>query len=540
MGTWEWNIQTNETFWSEQLEPIHGLPPGGFDGTFDGFLKAVHPDDREHVTSAIQAAVEGADNYEIEFRVIYPDGSIHWVGGRGKVFRDDQGRPEVMIGIGMDITQEKQLLEAERTAREQAERAGKRLEFLAQASELVAGSLNYRKTLERITRLAVPNLADWCGIDMIRADGTSEWVSGVHVDPNKDDLIRVLRTKYPIDLTTESMREIIETQRGQLYPEIPDELLRETTKDEEHYRLISEIGIVSAMVVPLTARDRVIGLLSLLTSEESGRVYTDADLSLAMEIARRCAIAVENARLYEERSYIARTLQRALLPPELPVVPGLDIATRFLPAGEGNDVGGDFYDLFQTAGGRWGVAIGDVCGKGAGAATLTGLARHTIRAAALRDPEPTAVVEVLNQAVLRQSKDTEFVTAAYGDLVVAKGSAEIRLTLAGHPEPVLLRADGTTELAGNQGVLLGVLDSLDAEATAVTLRSGDSLILYTDGVIEAQKDGEVLGRKRLAEAVKGLQERSAADIADAVEQIATGFGEAPRDDIALLVLKVTG
>lgn len=536
MGTWEWNISTGDLAWSEQLGPIHGLAEDESVDTFEEFLTLVHPDDRDLLVSSIEKAVEDRSDCTVEFRVPFPDGTDHWVAGRGRVFTDDHDDPTTMIGVGMDITDQKRLLESEQAARAAAEAAGERLSFLADATKVVSMSLNYRETLERITRLTVPRLADWCGIDMITSDGTSEWVAGIHIDPTKDELIRTLRSNYPTDMESDAMKELLSTGEGQLYPEITDEMIEEGAKDERHAAMLKDLGLTSVLFVPLSAREKVIGILSLASSTPEHN-FDHIDLELASELARRCAIAVENSRLYEERSYIARILQRSLLPADLPTIQGVALATSYRPAGEGNEVGGDFYDVFETGSGSWALAIGDVCGKGARAAALTGLARHTIRAAALPSARPDAVLPVVNQAILRESKEEEFVTMAYGCLEMTDGGCVIWLSRAGHPAPMVIRSDGRVEKVGTVGDLLGAFDDVEVRIDAVRMTQGDAMLLYTDGVIEARDENEIFGDARLIEVLKGCVGLDPKSIIEKVEGAVLDFGGEPRDDIALLALR---
>ena len=172
----------------------------------------------------------------------------------------------------------------------------------------------------------------------------------------------------------------------------------------------------------------------------SGRRFDEQDLELGEELARRCATAIDNARLYGERAYIARTLQESLLPAELPEIPGLETAARFRATGEGNEVGGDFYDLFESGGRGWTVVIGDVCGKGPDAAAVTALARYTLRAAAMRERLPSRSLALLNEALLRQRGDRRFCTVAYAYLETLDSGARVGFASGGHPLPLVLRA----------------------------------------------------------------------------------------------------
>ena len=538
MGTWEWDISSGELIWSSGLGPILGLGEGESPAGFDGFMALVHPDDRDAVMASIQTAIDERGDASTEFRVPWSDGTDHWVMGRGSVLTDAGNNPTSMIGFALDITEEKQVLVNERSARAKAEEASERLAFLAEATRMVSLSLSYKETLERITTLAVPRLADWCGVDLIRSDGTSEWVAGVHVDPAKDDLIRSLRANYPTDMESDAMKALLSTGEGMLYPEVTDEMIELGAKDERHARMLRALGLTSILVVPMSARGRIIGLLTLASSSPD-RHFDEQDLEFAGEIGRRCAIAVENSRLYEERAHIAKILQQALLPAALPNIDGISMATTYLPAGEGNEVGGDFYDVFGTASESWGLVIGDVCGKGARAAVLTGLARHTIRAAALNSPRPDDVVPIVNAAILRESGDSEFVTMAYGCLERNDaGGFGVWISRSGHPVPMVVRADGRVEQIGAGGTLLGVLDAIDVEVDEVSLSAGDSIVFYTDGVIEARDGDDIFGEDRLVEVLEACGGLDPETLTEKVEQAVLAFADQARDDIAMLTLRV--
>jgi serine phosphatase RsbU (regulator of sigma subunit) len=289
----------------------------------------------------------------------------------------------------------------------------------------------------------------------------------------------------------------------------------------------------------MTSRGRTLGALTLAT-DQSGRRFDEHDLELAEELGRRCATAVDNARLFSERAYIARTLQQSLLPAELPDIPGIEAAARFRPIGEGNEVGGDFYDLFESGGRGWTVVMGDVCGKGPDAAAVTALARYTLRAAAMRERLPSRSLGLLNEALLRQRVDRRFCTVAYAYLEPLAEGARIGFASGGHPLPLLLRVDGTVEAVGAPGTLLGVVPDPSFEDRSLALAPGDALVFYTDGVIEARaSNGHALDEERLADVVRDCAGADADAIAARVEDAALDAQNgSPRDDIAVLVLRV--
>jgi sigma-B regulation protein RsbU (phosphoserine phosphatase) len=235
---------------------------------------------------------------------------------------------------------------------------------------------------------------------------------------------------------------------------------------------------------------------------------------------------------------LARTLQASLLPPTLPNVPGFDVAVGFRPAGEGDEVGGDFYDLFETGRGDWAIVIGDVQGKGPEAATVTALVRYTVRAAAMRSSRPSVILRTVNEAILHQ-RGTRFCTVAYLRLHPASaGRTVATVGVGGHPLPVLARADGSVTTAGHPGTLLGALAETNLTDTDVVLEPGDALVLYTDGVTETRREGQLFGEYRLREAVAKCVGTSATEMVRSLELAVTSFDDGrPRDDMAIVVLR---
>jgi GAF domain-containing protein len=267
-----------------------------------------------------------------------------------------------------------------------------RLTLLAESSEVLGESLDYHSALGSLAKLLVPWVADWCLIEVI---GEPAAGLAAHSDPSMARLVETLGGASDRAPARASVRV---AQSGM--PELACEARADSlvgADDADRQSALEELGLRSAMVVPLRSRGRTHGVITLATSG-SDRRYNESDLAFAVELARRAATAVDTARLYQDRDQVARTLQRTLLPPTLPDIPYAEIAAVYHPAGEGSEIGGDFYDAFETGDGTWTIAIGDVCGKGAAAAAITGLARHTLRAAAFREPSPRAVLERLNRA----------------------------------------------------------------------------------------------------------------------------------------------
>ena len=439
------------------------------------------------------------------------------------VFNDD-GSVRLAINVIEDITDIKR---AEHSHR-----------FLAEASRVLAGSLDYQQTLQTVAQLAVPAVADWCAVDLAAGDGI-ERVAVAHVDPARIELAREMQQRYPPDpRTDEGVYGVLRHGRSELYREIPEAMLELAARDPEHLEILRSVGLRSAMLAPMTVRDRVLGVISFI-SAESGRRFDDHDLALAEDLALRAAAAVENARLYGTASAISATLQSSLLPPVLPDLPGMEIAAAYQPAGSGLEVGGDFYDVFNTAEDQWYVVIGDVCGKGAEAAAVTALARYTIRAAAVRRRSPSAILRWLSDAMIQQAVDDDgrFCTIACAHLDLSRSPARVTVACGGHPLPLVVRADGDVEEFGAPGTLLGLVEHPALQDRSAELRCGDTLVLYTDGLTEAGAPDHVWAPEELVAAARASAGGPAEATVSRLLTAATGAVPVPRDDIALLALR---
>ena len=434
------------------------------------------------------------------------------------------------------------LFAAEQQARALAEAAQARLAFLADASVALTESLDSRATIARVASLAVPRLADWCAVEVRFEPGVPERAAA-HVDPRKVGTIGEVQRLYSGDVDAPlGVPVTIRTGESQLFSELPPDMVATGAESEEHARMLGELGTASVMVVPLAARDRVIGALTLVRGR-SRIPFDHVDLALAEDLARRAAVAIDNARLYEEHERVANTLQASLLPPTNPEIPGLDVATAYRAAGHGIRIGGDFFDVFETAAG-WAVAIGDVCGKGTEAAAITGLARHTLRAAAVREAEPGRLLAVVNDALLGQIPEYRFCTLAIAHLEhesMAESSGAVRINVAcgGHPAPLILRRDGAVETMSVTGTLLGMFAGLSFEPGAARLDPGDLALFFTDGATEARSQDSILGDDGVATLLSVQAGKTAAEVVSSMEAEIVAFQQgSPRDDLALIAVRV--
>jgi PAS domain S-box-containing protein len=426
------------------------------------------------------------------------------------------------------------------------------LSFLVEASDLLAGTLDRDQTLALMAQMTVPTLATWCAVYTIADQASEPYLSYVlHEDEELIDGIKSLLSKVPPPDPVPTPGARVWTTPGEVAHQAA---LRTSMRSlglsgGPTRQISSGIGPTLAtaaavggetVVLPLVARNRVIGMLTL--GKPTDEHFRQEILELAEDLSRRAALALDNARLYSERTAISQSLQRSLLPPGLPQIDGVEVEVIYRAAGEGNEVGGDFYDLFPIGDGAYGFAIGDVCGTGPNAAAVTGLARHALRLLAREGLSGPAVLQRLNSAILDEGDRSRFLTLLYGEMRPQEdGSAELKVVCAGHPLPLRLRQDGTVTPAAEPQPLLGVIEDLELYEETVTLDPGDVLLCVTDGVTERREGARMLGDDGLADVLTtctGLTAGAvAARIMRAVERFAS---DAPSDDMAILAMRVPG
>ena len=449
-------------------------------------------------------------------------GEERWRVNKSRGVLDARGATGLVVTVIEDITEQRRAELAPR--------------LLARAGAALSSSQNYQRTLQEVADLAVPSLADWCGVSMPDRSGVIAQVAVAHSDPEKVEFARRYSERYPTRTSDEGgSAQVLRDGHSQLIPEIPDALLEAAVQDPEQRELLRAIGMRSAISVPMTAASGTpIGVISFVNAE-SGRVFTEGDLELCEELGRRAGIAIENARLYTERSLIAHTLQRALLPPALPEIPGFSLSALYRPAGEENWVGGDFYDAFAVRDG-WVAVVGDVAGRGAQAAALTAFARHVFRTAAQLHDDPLDAVAYLNRQ-LYDRPGTALCTVCCVHLRVRGADAEATVVCGGHPLPYAVRQAGAAEPVGRWGQMLGAWPHGEWARTTAALAAGDVLVLYTDGVTDASGAEDRFGDERLQAA---LCESS--DPEDALRRLADGLadfetGEQADDTAALAIAR---
>ncbi len=474
---------------------------------------------------------EGLVDREVSGEVLAAPGELRHFSASYTPVRGLDGQ---VIGVGvvvLDVTERRRMLDAERDARARAD-------FLVRAGAVLDSSLIYEETLSNLARLAVPAVADWCAVSILDRDGILRELATAHREPRRVALARDLNRRFPPAPddpggTSKVAREGV----TEFVREITDAMLEAGIEDREQLELVRGLGLQSAIIAPLTAGGRTFGTLTLAQAE-SGRRFDDADVALAEELAHRAAVAIENSRLYTERARIAHALQVKLLPERLPEIPEARVAARYRAAGELNEVGGDFYDVFVRSEREWALVVGDVSGKGAEAAAITALARYTLRAAALDDGPPSVALQRLNAAMLGHDDSTQFATVVLAYVAAAEGGGmDVRLALGGHPPPLIVRAGGRVETVGAFGTILGATPAAVLSDTDARLAPGDVMVLYTDGVTEAGPRSAPVGQDGLERLLGEFAGRTPEAVVAAVERaVVDALPGAPRDDIAVLAL----
>ena len=417
-----------------------------------------------------------------------------------------------------------------RASTQAAERA-QHLDFLANASAELGSSLDYRSTLAKVAALVVPDLADWCSVDILEDEALTT-LAVQHVDPAKVAWAWELQKLYPPDPNAPTgAPNVVRTGVSELYEQITDEMLLAAARDEHHLRLARELNLHSALVVPLATHSRTLGAITLVRAETQ-RPYGPADLAVAEDLARRASTAIENALLHSQTSDIARQLQRAVLPERLDAIPDWTIAAYYEPGGHA-EVGGDFYDAVPLPDGRLAVFIGDVMGHGLAAAAAMAQMRASLRAFITVDPAPDRVIAHLEQMFSLLSI-TRLVTLAYA--VIDPSAGEMQLANAGHYPPLVVQANGDAHFAQTPPRRpLGTSPDADT-ATTFELAADDTLLLFTDGLIERRGETIDVGLKRAhdnASVLSGAQLHRA--LSQLVDRVHDGGGP---DDVTALAVRL--
>jgi PAS domain S-box-containing protein len=447
-------------------------------------------------------------------------GVLRWEILKSAPLHDADGRAVAAVTIIEDITRERL--------------AELRDRFMANASETLMSSLDYEETLRNVAWLAVPEIADWCAVELVDERGARQQIVVAHRDPAKLELAKRLRQFEPQELRPDrGVGRVLWTGVSEIYQDLSDEVLVLAAVNEEHLNLLRSVGFRSVILAPLTVGGRALGVMTLVNAD-SMRRFDDDDREFAEHVAARAALAVENARLATARHQTANTLQRSLLPDVVPDIEGWTVATlyRAARAAAGIEVGGDFYDFYRSDDG-WLVLLGDVTGKGVEAATLTSLVRHGGRFLSRYERSPGRILAGLNDA-LREQPGLWLCTALCARLC----PGEAVIASAGHPPALVIRDDGRVREIGAVGPILGAWTGEDSIDRTVPIGGDETLFVYTDGVIDTQGEHERFGVQRLKRALRDAAGRPPDELLShlgtELERFEVG---AQADDTAALALR---
>jgi PAS domain S-box-containing protein len=487
----------------------------------NGWEIVVHPQDAARLRAERERTLQSGEPFEDECRYRGKDGKYRWFLFRSIPVRDESGAITSWLGTATDIDRQK---------RAEAQQA-----FFALASDVLGSTLDVHSTLQRIARLAIAALGTWCQIDLPDAQGTLRVTVSAHQDPNKEELLSKLLGQRIYNKKAElGPPAVYRTLKPQILQHVDDDAVAYVIPDAAHREIYRNVGYAAGIMVPLRIHDRVLGVLGI-ASDDPTRLYTDFDITTALELGRRGAIALENAQSFAREHRVATVLQRALLPASLPHGDGVRFASAYsaAAAAQGEAVGGDWYDAFALEGGRIELSMGDVAGHGLEAAVTMSVVRQAIRASALQMQAPKEVLTHANRVTMLEHAHP-MITAMVG--LYNTHTRELTYCLAGHPPAILVHQDGALEVLNGSGPPLGdAFDEVLLDQHHIVLQTGDALVLFTDGLIEYERD-VLRAEQRLHDV---LRARSFLKEENPAQAIIDSVLDAPqRDDIAVLVLIV--
>jgi serine phosphatase RsbU (regulator of sigma subunit) len=410
----------------------------------------------------------------------------------------------------------------------------RRIEFLSAASDQLARSLDQRATMTTVAELAVSSIADWCGVQLL-GDGRLHSLVVAHSDPTFAVTARRLLSRVPPDpSSTVGSYAVVRSGRSQLYSPVTAELIQRVSRDPELLELATDLALTSVMVVPLVARDQITGTMTLASST---RQFGAEDLTFAEDLARRAALAIDNADLFSQTQRAALTLQHALLPQRLPDLKGWDVATLYRPSGRA-EIGGDFFDVVDLGEGRYVAVIGDVMGRGVDAAATAARLQAAVRALVAADPDPEAVAAGLDR-LFELSSEQPLVTMVLLALDCARDTADV--LVAGHLPPLLVAPDGTaSRWHGTVWPAFGV-GAVNRRPEPVEVPRGGVVVLYTDGLVERRDEDLDAGLDRLTAVLRHSVPEDREHLQTFLERVArrvhrVGPGRHD-DDVAMLAVR---
>ena len=412
----------------------------------------------------------------------------------------------------------------------------RRMDMITAVTRLLLDNSTFSEavTLQRCARLLAGDIANWVIVDVERSGQLRrQFVIGPQGE-RPDELARMVRA---VDPQPDSVAaQVHSAGRSVILAHADDAGL--LGADPGGTPLLMLLGVTSLLSVPISDGVTGYGVLTLARQAAEGR-FTVADLALAEELGEHLGVAIRVDRMFRHRSAVAEALQGSLLPTSLPEVPGLDLSAAYVPASEGLEVSGDFYDVFPVQGG-WAITVGDVCGKGREAAAMTAAARHAIRVIAHWNPDPVDVLAKANEVILAGDYEDRFVTAKLAYLRWDGDHVRVELASSGHPGPAVVRPDGRVDVLSGGGLPLGLFPDAEPERESIELGQDDLLFFYSNGVTDARSPDMEYFEDRLADELAGAAGRTAAQTTRMVQDLVARFSQDDlRDDMTILVARVT-
>ena len=412
----------------------------------------------------------------------------------------------------------------------------RRMDMITAVTRLLLDNSTFSEavTLQRCARLLAGDIASWVIVDVERPDRLRRQFVVGPPGEGPDELARKVRA---VDPQPDSVpAQVHSAGRSVVLAHADDARL--LGADPDGTPLLILLGVTSLLSVPISDGDTGYGVLTLARQAAEG-CFTIADLALAEELGEHLGVAIRVDRMFRHRSAVAEALQGSLLPTSLPEVPGLDLSAAYVPASEGLEVSGDFYDVFPVQGG-WAITVGDVCGKGQEAAAMTGAARHAIRVIAHWNPDPVDVLAKVNEVILAGGYEDRFVTAKLAYLRWDGDHLRVELASSGHPGPAVVRPDGRVDVLSGGGLPLGLFPDAEPERESLELGPGDLLFFYSDGVTDARSPDMQYFEDRLADELAGAAGRTSAQTTRMVQDLVARFSQDDlRDDMTIVVARVT-
>jgi PAS domain S-box-containing protein len=515
VGSFDWDLRTGVLVWDERLCRLFGLDAGNFDNRIETFYAGVHPADRDRVRGLIEQAIRTKGGYHAEYRVVAPTGETRWVDARGRVLTGVDGQAQRLIGVASDFTDR---YESWRRQQDAAHAESERARLITAVTRALAEALTLKDVTAVLTGTMRPAIgASSVGVVLVEgqrlrvADAIgyepqvlAEFDGALLDDP--DPVAECVRTRMPL-------------------------FASDATAFAARWPGASEVSGGAWAYLPMVAGGRAVGGIAVRWDEP--QTFTSDDRTLLIALGGLAAQSMERARLYDSEHELAAGLQRVMLPRRTDGIPGITTACRYLPSGVGLQVGGDWYDVIPLPSGKVGLVVGDVEGHTAHAAAVMGQLRIAVRAYASEGHRPEQVLARTNR-LLVELETRLLATCCYVTLDPLTGAAEV--VRAGHPPPLVVRADGSVEvIEASGGLILGV-QSGDYRATTIQLGPDDALVLLTDGLIEAPglsiDDGIVALVERAAAGAGESPERLAERIIAPVDPAGRRF-----DDVAVLVAR---